>query len=141
MSKFRKKSAFFLIGAVGYGIIELAWRGRTHPTMLACGGICFLIIFYIAEHLSSLHILLRAALCSLSVTLVELCFGIVFNVYLHMGVWDYSRVPFNFMGQICPVYSFLWFLLSLVVIPFANWLNCILDSTGPTCNNKPKIEK
>ena len=29
----------FLLGAVGYPLLELCWRGRTHPTMSLAGGI------------------------------------------------------------------------------------------------------
>ena len=28
----------FLIGAVGYPLLELAWRGHTHPSMALAGG-------------------------------------------------------------------------------------------------------
>ena len=32
-----------------------------------------------------------------------------------MNVWDYSDRKFNLMGQICPLYSALWFLLCIPV--------------------------
>ena len=31
----------FSFGALGYGLIEILWRGHTHPSMLTAGGICF----------------------------------------------------------------------------------------------------
>ena len=31
----------FPIGALGYGLIEILWRGYTHFSMLLAGGICF----------------------------------------------------------------------------------------------------
>ena len=31
-----------LTGGLGYYCIELAWRGWSHPSMVAVGGLCFL---------------------------------------------------------------------------------------------------
>ena len=33
----------FTAGGLGYGGLELLWRGRTHWSMLLCGGVCELI--------------------------------------------------------------------------------------------------
>lgn len=48
----------------------------------------------------------------LIITGIELIFGIVFNILLKENVWDYSNVPFNFLGQICIPFSLIWFVLS-----------------------------
>jgi uncharacterized membrane protein len=48
----------------------------------------------------------------LIITGIELVFGITFNIILKEGVWDYSNMPLNFLGQICVPFSLLWFLLS-----------------------------
>lgn len=50
------------------------------------------------------------------VTALELVAGLVLNVWLGLGIWDYSSMPGNLLGQICPQYSFAWFLLSWVAI-------------------------
>jgi uncharacterized membrane protein len=42
--------------------------------------------------------------------------GIIVNLAFKWGVWDYSQMPYNFMGQICLLYFNLWFLLSLMAI-------------------------
>ena len=113
----------FLIGAVGYALIEIIWRGYTHPTMIAAGGICFLVFSLIAERMRSLPLLIKAVTAAISVTAVELIFGLVFNVGLGMRVWDYSNMPLNLLGQICPTFSLLWCGLSLVFLPFADRIN------------------
>ena len=41
----------FSIGAVGYGLIEVMWRGYTHWSMLGAGGICFVFFGTISEKL------------------------------------------------------------------------------------------
>jgi hypothetical protein len=49
---------------------------------------------------------------------VEFVSGLILNVWLGLNVWDYSHEPFNIMGQICPQYKVLWFLL----MPLAIWV-------------------
>ena len=38
----------FTAGGLGYGGLELLWRGRTHWSMLLCGGVCAVLIYLIA---------------------------------------------------------------------------------------------
>ena len=123
MIKSKRNMIFFGIGAVGYGLIEILWRGYTHWAMLVAGGICFVIFSYIAEKFRSRPLILKAVLCALSVTTVEIIFGVVFNLILKENIWDYSSLPMNFMGQICLPYSFLWGILGFVFIPLADVLN------------------
>ena len=117
----RKKAnlLLFSVGAVGYGFLELLWRGHTHWSMLCAGGICFLGFGKIEEKLKGSGLVFKAVIGSAFVTAVEFIFGIIFNIILHKNVWDYSKMPFNLFGQICLIYSFFWCLLSLLFIPLA----------------------
>jgi len=123
MRKVRNNAAFFLFGGVGYGIIELIWRGRTHWSMLVAGGICFVLFSKIAARFKEFSVISKAALCAVVVTAVELVFGIIFNMILKMNVWDYSHVPLNFLGQICPLYTVIWGILGMFFIPIAEIMN------------------
>ncbi len=123
MRKFKNNAVFFTIGGVGYGIIELMWRGRTHWSMIIAGGLCFIIFSRVAEKYKEWPLLYKAILCALGVTAVELVFGVVFNIIFKMDVWDYSRVPFNFLGQICLLYTVIWGLFALLFVPLADVLN------------------
>ena len=109
----------FPIGALGYGLIEILWRGYTHPSMLTAGGICFVFFGKIGEKLKHENPIKKAFIGSLFITFIELVFGIIFNIILKKKVWDYSKMPFNFLGQICLLYSVFWGVLSLIFIPFA----------------------
>ncbi len=100
-----------LFGGVGYGLLELLWRGYTHPSMVLTGGICFMGILFLNRKLLKLPLLLRGAVCALLVTAVEFVVGLVVNRILHLNVWDYSWARYHVMGQICTEYSFFWFLL------------------------------
>lgn len=50
------------------------------------------------------------------ITGVEFIFGVVVNLWQKWNVWDYSNLKFNLLGQICPLYSGLWFLLSIPIV-------------------------
>ena len=118
-----KNTVFFSIGGVGYAVIEILWRGRTHWTMVIAGGVCFVIFSRIAEKFKRSPLVIKAMIAALGVTLIELLFGVVFNIIFGMGVWDYSSNRFNILGQICPLFSLLWALLALVFVPIAEALN------------------
>ena len=123
MQNLKKNSLLFSIGSVGYATIELLWRGRTHWSMMLAGGICFVLFAKIAARFKRQPLLYKAILCALAVTSVELIFGIIFNIILGKDVWDYSRIPFNFLGQICLLYTVLWGFLSCAFLPLADFIN------------------
>ncbi len=123
MKALKRYAAFFAIGGTGYMLIELLWRGHTHWSMALAGGISFAAFSFIAKRFSSAPLLLKVILGALTVTLVELIFGLVFNLWLKMNVWDYSALPFNLFGQICPIFSLMWCGLALIFIPIAEKMN------------------
>ena len=65
-------------------------------------------------------------LSALMITAVELEAGIILNGVYKLDVWDYSSLPFNFLGQICPQYTCLWFLISLPAILLDDFLRFFL---------------
>ncbi len=130
LKKLNADLVLFATGAVGYGGIEILWRGHTHPSMIAAGGICFLAFSRIGSKMKNYPLLYRCIAGSAAVTAIELGFGIVFNLWLKKAVWDYSRIPFNFMGQICLLYSVLWGFLCIPCIPFAERMRKMLTDTN-----------
>ncbi len=113
----------FMIGAVGYGSIEMIWRGYTHWTMMIAGGLCFVMFSLVADKLKGKHLLLKAAVCAVGVTVIEFIFGVVFNIVLKMNVWDYSHMPLNIFGQICPLFTLLWAGIAIAFLPLADIIN------------------
>ena len=119
----KKYALLFLIGAIGYASIEIIWRGRTHWSMIIAGGLCFILFSLVAEILKEKSILLRVGICAVGVTLIEFWFGVIFNIWLKMDVWDYSDVPFNILGQVCPIFALAWAGIALAFLPLANLIN------------------
>ena len=115
----QKYIILFGLGGFGYGLIAVLWRGYSHPTMVVAGGLCFVAFYLIGLRLSHLPLLYRCVLASLAVTAIELVFGVIFNLFLKMKVWDYSNIPLNLFGQVCLLFTVLWGFLSLIALPFA----------------------
>lgn len=106
----------FTLGGVSYGLIEMIYRGYTHWSMVITGGACVLTFFLLEEWLLSIPLVWAALTGAAIITVYELCVGLMVNVVLKLEVWDYSEVPGNFMGQICPAFTAAWFLLSLLFL-------------------------
>lgn len=123
MKDFKINLMIFSVGALGYGLIEILWRGFTHWSMLIAGGLSLCGLSQIAEKFKKAGCILKAILGGAVITVIEFVFGFVFNIILRKNVWDYSRMPLNLFGQICAVYSVFWVILSFFAIPFVSVLN------------------
>ncbi len=110
LSRFEREM-IFVIGAVGYLLVELLWRGHSHWTMMLAGGICFSIYYRLCTDSKHIPLFAKCALGACVITCVELMFGTVVNVFFKWNVWDYSTMPFHFYGQICLPFFLLWFML------------------------------
>ena len=108
----------FLIGATTYCTSEVWFRGYSYRLMSIIGGICFLIIAYLKEILPwESPILLQMFVSAEIVTLLEAISGNFALQVLGIRMWDYSNMWMPaFNDFICPLFSFLWFLLSAVAI-------------------------
>ena len=121
--RLKKYALLFMIGAAGYGSIEVIWRGYTHWSMMIAGGLCFMLFSFVAERMGGRRILIKAAVCALGVTFIEFIFGVIFNLILKMDVWDYSNMPFNILGQVCPLFALLWMGIAIAFLPLADIIN------------------
>lgn len=123
MRKMLKIFILFLFGGASYLLVEVAYRGHTHWTMLLVGGICFILIGMQNEvYTWDVPFALQCVMGSLIVTTVEFIAGCVINVALGWNVWDYSMLPCNLLGQICLPFSLLWVFLSIPAIVLDDYL-------------------
>ena len=119
--EYLRKTALACIGGGAYVGLELLWRGRSHISMFAAGGVCFLLL----GRLARLRGPVRLVLGPLAITAVELAAGLLVN--RDYTVWDYRGSPGNFLGQICPVYTLLWLPVSLAAMALYPRLEKLLD--------------
>ena len=113
------QALLFLVGGSGYVGMELLWRGRSHISMFLAGGICFLILGTIDR--AKLSPWAKCLLGAAVITAVELLIGLLAN--RDYRVWDYRRMPCNFLGQICLSYSLLWVPVSFGAMLLYRLLN------------------
>lgn|GEM_PF-56964 len=102
----------FLMGFFLYALVEIAGRGYTHWTMCLTGGMILAVLYTISRR-KAMPLIRYCFTGSLLITAVELPVGIFDNLIMHWEVWDYSDLPFNFLGQICLFFSLYWFLLCI----------------------------
>lgn len=118
-----KLLVLFFIGGTLYVCIEFLWRGYSHISMFFLGGICFVLVGEINELFPwELGFIWQCLIGALVITAAELVTGLVVNMWLGLNVWDYSGLPGNVLGQICPQFSLLWVLLSGIAIVLDDYL-------------------
>lgn len=117
MKKWLKKEFFiFIIFGISYFMLEILYRGHSHWTMILLGGLVSVLIGLINEITPKMKMWVQMLLGTVMVTVLEFIFGYILNIKLGLGIWDYSNIMFNVMGQICLPFSFLWFILSYFII-------------------------
>ena len=118
-----KYVVLFIMGGLIYMNLEILWRGYTHWTMGVLGGICFICLGLINELLSwETPLVLQMLIGSTIITILEFITGCIVNLWLGWNVWDYSDLPYNFLGQISLFSSIGWIGLSLVGIVLDDYL-------------------
>lgn len=70
----------------------------------------------------SMSIILQGIIGSIMITLVEFLSGCYLNLYLMLGIWDYSQLPFNILGQVCLQFSLIWIILSILAVVVDDYL-------------------
>ena len=118
MTPARKAAVLALCGGCLYVLLELLWRGFSHWTMFLLGGGCFALIGLLNELLPwQMPLLLQGVIGSLGiVTPLEFVTGCVVNLGLGWGVWDYSRMPLNLLGQVCLPFALLWVPVAVAAV-------------------------
>lgn len=116
-------------GGTVYFLLEVVFKTlRGEPeqiswTMLVLAVILTIPVERCGEQLPwEVPLWLQALACALLVTAVELAAGVILNIWLGLDIWDYSHLPFNLWGQICPQFAAVWWFLCLLFIPAFDWL-------------------
>lgn len=87
------------------------------------GGTMFIILGGLNNWLPwELSLLKQGLIGMVVVTAAEFVSGCILNLWLGLGIWDYSHIPGNVLGQICLPFMVVWFALSLIAIVLDDWL-------------------
>ena len=114
---------WFILGTF-YFTLEGIWRipkgGYANIVMLPIGGLCGICVGSINQipKFYNMKVIYQSIIGALIVTFIEFISGLVLNCYLGLGIWDYSNLPFNILGQICLLFSLIW----LSIMPLCIWL-------------------
>lgn len=114
---------------MGYVLLELLFRGRSHGSMFLCGGVCVALIGLLNEVSPALPLSAQMLLGACIITGAELIFGLLFN--RTYAIWDYRALPHNFRGQICPQFFVCWLVLSPVAVIVDDALRLLLGAPMP----------
>lgn len=108
------------MGAI-YMVLEGLWRGWTHISMLAVGGLSAFLIGRLNEYpkFYDRKMWQECLIGTFIILILEFTSGMILNVWLGLDIWDYSREPFNLYGQVCLLYAVLWFFL----VPFSIYVD------------------
>ena len=114
---------WFILGMM-YFTLEGIWRipkgGYANIAMLPVGGLCGLCVGTINQipKFYNMKIIYQSIIGAVITTIIEFISGLFLNCYLQLGIWDYSNLPVNILGQVCLPFSLIWF----VIMPLCIWL-------------------
>lgn len=113
---------------------EVAWktiRGRPESISWTMFALAILLAIPLercgAELPWETPLLWQACICAAAITATEFVAGVVLNVWMGLGVWNYSDLPGNVLGQICPQFSLLWVVLSIAGIVMLDWMRYVVE--------------
>lgn len=114
----------WIAGGALYGLLEILWRGHTHWTMVLLAAVLCIPLDLANNYLPwEWPLWLQSVLGGLTVTVAELVAGLVLNIWLGLGIWDYTAQWGNLWGQICPAYTALWCLLAGAMIVLFDYMD------------------
>ena len=121
-------------GGTVYFLLEVAWKTiRGEPERISWTMLVVAMLLTIAVERCGAELpwtcplWLQALACAVLVTIVELGAGLLLNKLLGLGVWDYSHLPGNLCGQICPQFFLVWWVLCMAFIPIFDWMRYAVE--------------
>lgn len=118
MNKTTRNMLMFILGCCFYATIELFFRGYTFRLMSISGGLMFVIGGVLNDKYSwKMDLLLQCGIISIMITLLEAVIGNIDYYFLHLNMWDYSNLHFNYLnGKISVLFSIIWFFVGVVIV-------------------------
>lgn len=121
-------------GGTVYFFFEVVFKSVTsHPERISWTMLLLALILCVplermgAELPWRMPLTLQALVCAVTITATEFVAGCILNLWLGLGIWDYSDLWGNLLGQICPQFFAVWYVLCLVFIPVFDWLRWAVE--------------
>lgn len=132
-------SSFFIYGFLGW-CTEVAFAAIRQRTFVnrgfLNGPICpiygigvTLVVTALQPYLKHPFYLYLAS--AVLVTVLELLTGVLLEKLFHHKWWDYSDIPFNIGGYVCPLFSLIWGAGCVIIVKFLYPLTTKLVSLIP----------
>lgn len=93
-------------------------------------GLGALAILLLPEQVQQNPLLLFPA-AALACTGVEYAAGLFYEKAFRVSFWDYSHLPFNLQGRVCPLFSLCWGALAVVVLGLIHPWTILLATAIP----------
>lgn len=123
----------FCITFTVYQFVEMAFRFDTYWWSGLMAGIAAILIDRLNDEISwDMDYFLQGLVGSVIITFLELIVGTFDRLVLHVYMWDYSNLSGNFKGIICPQFTAIWFIFSLILIPLLDALSYYILCTTDT---------
>ncbi len=120
-------------GGIYYLLLEILWRGYSHPAMIAVGGASLVAIYALNNKLKRVGLLGKSIIGAFIITACELVSGAVINLWLGWNVWDYSVLKYHVLGQISLRTSLLWLALCIPALMVCSIAKEIFELEGESC--------
>ena len=101
----------FLLGCVACFWLQMLLFPEPLWLLAPSGGIGLYLVYRVNRFYPRTALGVRALLGALLLTLTELFTGCIVNLGMGLSLWDYSALPYQFLGQICLPISLLYFFL------------------------------
>lgn len=125
MKKLFKYLYLFWFGGSFYITLEVLYRSRSHWAMGVLAGIVFILVDLLNEVWGwDTSLILQIFIGTAIATAGEFVTGCIVNLWLNWNIWDYSNLPGNILGQICPQFTAIWvpiILLAIVLGDVVRW--------------------
>ena len=118
-----KYTVLFVAFSALYVWIEIMFRNRSDRSMLALSGVLGVTLGLLNNIIPWSMTLAQQALIGgfLIVTPMEYFVG-KFLVNQDLSIWNYSNMPWNIDGQICLPFTFIWCVISVIVVVLDDYL-------------------
>lgn len=108
----------FFIGILIGVLLEFSFRSIEEkklitPKLIDCQMYGLISAFLSILYYLNISLIGKLILMFIVPTLIEFTTGYLYLKFKKIYLWDYSKEKFNFMGLICPLFSFFWFIISI----------------------------